>query len=146
MPLEVPHQERCSFCAYLAGERPYVILEQGPVVSILVTYEQRGEPHVLAIPSEHRETILDLQPDEGAALMDATIRCAAAIAAADDPTGIAVWQNNGIPAHQSVPHVHVHVAGTLAGGGTDWGPVPRITHEEAEAIADRLRPHLPPPP
>jgi len=54
-----------------------------------------------------------------------------------------VWQNNGIPAHQSVPHVHVHVAGTLPDGGTDWGDVERLTVAETAAIAEQLRAHLP---
>jgi histidine triad (HIT) family protein len=71
-------------------------------------------------------------------------RASRAIAAESDPEGIAVWQNNGTPAHQSVPHVHVHVAATLPGGGTDWGDVPALPLDETDHIADRLRPHLPP--
>ena len=77
--------------------------------------------------------------------MDATVRASRAIAAAYDPAGIAVWQNNGRPAHQSVPHVHVHVAGTVPGGGTIWGDVPRSDLAGTEAIARRLAAHLEPP-
>jgi histidine triad (HIT) family protein len=69
--------------------------------------------------------------------------CAAeSIVGAFDPEGVAVWQNNGIPAHQSVPHVHVHVAGTLPEGGTNWGDVARLTVAETDAIGARLRPYL----
>jgi histidine triad (HIT) family protein len=142
MPLDLPHQERCSFCAYLDGERPYAIAERSDLTAILVTREQRGVAHVLAIPASHRLSVLDLADDEAAAVMDAVRRSAAAIAAAYDPSGIAVWQNNGRPAFQTIPHVHFHVAGTLPQGGTDWGDVPAISMEEAQAIADRLRPHL----
>lgn len=46
-----------------------------------------------------------------------------------------VWQNNGIPAHQSLPHLHFHVAGTLPDGGTDWGDVPKLTLAQTDAIA-----------
>lgn len=41
--------------------------------------------------------------------MTAVCRAARMIVAAYDADGVAVWQNNGIPAHQSVPHVHFHV-------------------------------------
>ncbi|MFI9842453.1 HIT family protein [Nonomuraea sp. NPDC051941] len=69
-------------------------------------------------------------------------RAARAIAAAYDPGGIAVWQNNGAPAHQTVPHVHFHVAGTLPDGGTRWGEVPRLDLDETDGIAKRLSLHL----
>jgi len=141
--LVLPPDDPCAFCRYLAGESRYTILERGPLVSMLVTFEQRGLGHVLVVPNAHRTTILDLVPEEHGPLLEATARAAAAIRGAYDPDGIAVWQNNGVPAHQTVPHVHVHVAGTLPGGGTEWGDVPRLPFEETDAIADRLRPHLP---
>jgi len=76
--------------------------------------------------------------------MDAVARATRAIVGAFDPGGVAVWQNNGIPAHQTVPHVHVHVAGTLINGGTEWGAVERLTTSVTDQIAARLQPHLPP--
>jgi histidine triad (HIT) family protein len=139
--LELPDID-CAFCTYLRGDVPYTILERGPVVSVLVTFEQRGLGHVLVIPTVHRPTILELTPAEATEVMATTIRCTQAIVGAYDPAGVAVWQNNGIPAHQSVPHVHVHVAGTFPGRGTEFGDVPRLPTSETDAIADRLRPHL----
>lgn len=62
-----------------------------------------------------------------------------------DPEGVAVWQNNGIPAYQSVPHLNFHVAGTLPDGGTEWGDVLALRVAQTDAIADQLRPHLPDP-
>ncbi len=109
---------------------------------MLVTYEQRGQGHVLVIPVQHRVTLLDLPLPEGAAVMDGVVRAAEAITRAFDPDGIAVWQNNGVPAHQSVPHVHFHVAGTMPDGGTIWGEVDKVEVAKTDAIARRLRPHL----
>lgn len=71
--------------------------------------------------------------------MEGIRRTARAIDAAEHRPGIAVWQNNGLPAHQSIPHLHFHVAGTLPGGGTDWNEVPEISISETEVIGDRLR-------
>lgn len=140
--IEVPHADPCPFCEYLAGRMPYTILRRNDVTATLVTREQRGVAHVLVIPVAHRETVLDLADDEAAALMLEVRAMAYAIDRAVAPRGISVWQNNGVPSHQSVPHVHVHVTGTFPGGGTEWGEVPRLSVEETDAIAARLRPHL----
>jgi histidine triad (HIT) family protein len=143
VPLDLPADDDCAFCAYLAGTRPYTILERDHLTATLVTFEQRGLGHVLVVPLAHRVTILDVTPAESAALMAGVRRVTAAIVGAYDPAGVAVWQNNGVPAHQTVPHVHVHVAGTLPGGGTEWGDVPRLPMAATDAIAERLGPHLP---
>jgi histidine triad (HIT) family protein len=132
----------CAFCGYLDGRWRYTILRRDAATATLVTREQRGTSHVLVIPVAHRETILDLTDEESYALAVAVREAARAIERAERVPGIAVWQNNGVPAHQTVPHVHFHVAGTLPGGGTDWGRVPRLDLDETDAIADRLRPHL----
>jgi histidine triad (HIT) family protein len=141
MPLRVPVADPCSFCEYLAGRRPYTVLHRDDVVAVLVTREQRGSLHVLVIPVAHRETVLDLTPAEDAPLLAAVRRAARAVVAATDAEGVSVWQNNGVPAHQSVPHVHVHVAATLPGGGTEWGRVPTLSVEQTDALAARLRPY-----
>jgi histidine triad (HIT) family protein len=143
MPLLLPKEDPCSFCAYLAGDRPYTVLEHCELTALLVTFEQRGLGHLLVVPTAHRVTLFDLSEEETMALSSATTRAAAAIRDAFDPEGIVIWQNNGVPASQSVPHVHVHVAGTVPGGGTISVSVPRLSVRETDAIADRLRAHLP---
>jgi histidine triad (HIT) family protein len=52
--------------------------------------------------------------------------------------GIAIWQNNGVPAGQAITHVHFHVAGTLEEGGTEFGPVEEISVAETDEIAKKL--------
>ncbi len=126
MPLVLPPASPCSFCEYLAGTRPYTILERNDLTAMLVTYEPRGRGHILVIPLEHRETSLELTSAEQSAVMGGVVRATRAIVGAFDPLGVAVWQNNGIPANQSVPHLHFHVAGTLPEGGTAWGTVDRL--------------------
>jgi histidine triad (HIT) family protein len=94
---------------------------------------------VLVVPVRHRESILDVTDEEAAALMRGIRRAARAIDWAEGRPGIAIWQNNGIPAHQSIPHLHFHVAATIPGGGTNWDDVNELTLTETEEIAERLR-------
>ncbi len=71
-------------------------------------------------------------------MMDTLAWDAAAIDATFERPGIAVWQNNGTAAHQAIPHLHFHIAGTLTGGGTDFGDVPELTVEQTDQIAARI--------
>lgn len=135
----IPLEEKCSFCSYLRGERAYTIFYRDNLAAILVTQEQRGNPHFLVIPCEHRETILDLTDEEMMRISILLKELSIAIVKAYSSKGISIWQNNGVSASQSIPHVHFHIAGTLAEGGTDWGIVPELTLKETQQIADKLK-------
>ncbi len=137
--IDVPGDDgECAFCAYLSGRRRYTILGHGKLTAVLVTREQRGVSHLLVVPIGHRPTILDLANDEADAVMWGIRQAAALIDRAEQSTGIAIWQNNGVPASQTIAHLHFHVAGTLDGGGTDWGEVRELSTDETDAIAARL--------
>jgi histidine triad (HIT) family protein len=138
MHLDVPDAEPCAFCEYLAGTRPYTILYRSEMIAVLVTREQRGEGHLLVLPVRHKETLLDLDLIERHAIMDwLSIACAAIDGTFERP-GIAVWQNNGTDAHQAIPHFHFHIAGTLGGGGTNFGTVPELSVAETDALAAKI--------
>lgn len=117
------------------------MLARDAAAAVLVTRQQRGRMHVLVIPTAHRATIMDLTGAEYGPLMGYLARAARAVAAAVGPDGIAVWQKNGVANGQTVPHVHFHVAGTLPGGGTEWGVVPEVSVAETDELAVTLRPH-----
>lgn len=140
--LDLPNNKSCAFCDYLSGRRPFTVAARTPDIAILVTREQRGMPHLLVVPVEHRETILDLSDSEIKAIAVGVRAAAQAINDAYARPGIAVWQNNGVPAHQTIAHAHFHVAGTLPEGGTDWGEVPEEPLEKTEEIAHTIVPHL----
>ncbi len=141
--LDVPSpNEPCAFCDYLSGRRPFTVLHRTELVATLVTREQRGVGHVLVVPVAHRPTLLDLTAAEAPLIMTTVIEVADAIAHAYAPTGIAVWQNNGVPANQMIPHMHFHVAGALSDGGTDFGDVPELSIRDTDVIAENLRPFL----
>jgi histidine triad (HIT) family protein len=140
--LDVPENQACAFCDYLAGRRPFTVAARTEQIAILVTREQRGLPHLLVVPTAHRKTILDLTDSETAAIALGVRAAAQAINDAYERPGIAIWQNNGVPAHQTIAHAHFHVAGTLPEGGTEWGEVSEEPLEKTAAIARNLVPYL----
>lgn len=94
---------------------------------------------MLVLPIRHAETILDLSDEEIIQLSLRVKNIAKLIDQKYQKHGIAVWQNNGKAAGQAISHVHFHVAGTLSGSGTEWGPVPELSLIETEQIAEKLR-------
>lgn len=140
--LVLPDTYPCAFCDYLSGARPFTILYREQDAAVLVTREQRGVSHLLVITTRHVPTILELEDEEAHAVIDLARRAARVIDRVDQRPGISVWQNNGVDAHQAIPHLHFHIAGTEEGGGTEWDEVHQLSLEETDAIAERLRPHL----
>lgn len=136
--IDLPENDTCAFCAYLKGERPYTILSRTDKTATFVTREQRGHPHLLILPLRHVPTILELTDEEAAAVAVEVRNAAFLIDRAYSKPGIAVWQNNGVPAGQAINHVHFHVAGTLPGGGTEFGDVEEISVEQTDKIAKIL--------
>lgn len=138
MSIKLPEDGSCAFCAYLKEERPYTILWREARVAVLVTREQRGIDHLLVIPVHHYATLLDIPNDDAQDLFLALRDAAASIAKTNGPDGIAVWQNNGVAAGQAIGHAHFHVAGTLPGGGTQFGDVEEVPLSFTDEIAARL--------
>lgn len=136
--IDLPENDTCAFCAYLKGDRPYTILSRTDKTATFVTREQRGHPHLLVLPLRHVPTILELTDEEAAAVAVEVRNAAFLIDRAYSKPGIAVWQNNGVPAGQAINHVHFHVAGTLPGGGTEFGDVEEISVEQTDKIAKIL--------
>ncbi|GAA2951369.1 HIT family protein [Microbacterium schleiferi] len=141
--IDLPEEDKCAFCDYLAGRRPYTVLWREDRVAVLVTREQRGIAHLLILPTRHVPSLLHLADEDAESVMIAVRDAALTIDRAYERPGIAVWQNNGLAAHQAIAHLHFHVAGTLPGGGTDFGEVPELNVEATDKIAERLAPFVP---
>ena len=140
--LVVPEAYPCAFCDYLRGTRPFTVLYRESLAAVLVPREQRGVSHLLVVTTRHVPTLLGLREAELHAVSSLLQRAAAAIDSVDERPGISVWQNNGVDAHQAIPHFHFHVAGTLDGGGTEWKEVHELSIAETDVIAERLRSHF----
>ncbi len=150
MPLELPQHERgCPFCRNIEGWTEAVVVENLAESFAFLNPRQFGRGHVLVIPKRHAPTVLDLTSAEAVAIMRQVHRLAAAIAKALDPSGLNIFQNNGLTAGQMVAHYHVHIVPSYPGdppGGRIFrsADFERTPYEERVALAERIRRHLVP--
>jgi histidine triad (HIT) family protein len=130
----------CVFCSIVAGETPaHRVLEDEACVAFLDA-RPVFPGHVLVVPRDHRETLLDLTTEEVAALFERARRVCGAAESALGAQGTFVGMNNRIS--QSVPHAHVHVVPRRKGDGLRGFFWPRQKYgsdAEAAALAERLR-------
>jgi histidine triad (HIT) family protein len=128
----------CLFCAVLAGSAPgHVVLDTPVAVGFLDT-RPVFKGHVLVVPRDHVDTLLDLPPEAVGTFFTEVQRVAAAVPAALGAQGTLVAINNRVS--QSVPHLHVHVIPRTRGDGLRGFLWPRHRYaDEAEAARYRDR-------
>jgi len=97
------------FARILRGEIPAVKVYEDDKTLAFMDVMPQADGHVLVIPKEAAENILDLSHEGAAALMTTTQKIAKAIKKGLNAPGIMVAQLNGAAAGQSVLHVHFHI-------------------------------------
>jgi histidine triad (HIT) family protein len=133
----------CEFCQVIAGRKGATkILDDELVVAFLDT-SPVFKGHVLVVPREHHETLVDVPADLLAPLFIEVQRVQVAVMAAVDAKGTFVAMNNVVS--QSVPHLHVHVVPRTKGDGLKGFFWPRTKYADAteyEDYAARIRGEL----
>ncbi len=100
----------CIFCDVIAGRAPAAQVWQDEHCAAFMDLFPLSEGHVLVVPRHHAALLNDLPAE----LRDHLFRIACRVIAAqkslglhDDGANLVV--NDGKPANQHVPHVHVHL-------------------------------------
>lgn len=145
----------CVFCRIARGELPSTrIYEDEDVIAFMDIFPLR-RGHVLVVPRQHRQHLHELPPALRAHLVDTATRVARALYASPlQPAAVHYAVNDGPAAHQTVPHVHLHVLPRYQGDAgsfllrllrkpLDLALGPARTGVLA-ADAEAIRAHLPP--
>src|SRR5579871_29523 len=103
------------FARILRGEIPSVNVFEDDKTLAFMDVMPQAEGHVLVIPREPAESVLDLSAEGASALMETTRLVAKAVKKGLGAPGIMLAMLNGAPAGQSVFHVHFHVIPRSAG-------------------------------
>ena len=131
------------FDKIIAGRIPcHKVYEDAQVLAFLdIAPLSRG--HTLVIPKEPAATLDRLSDESAAALGRVLPRICRAVIAVTGVTEYNVLENNGMGAHQAVPHVHFHIIpkpNETAGLGIKW-PAGRPDGDAAQ-LARQLALHL----
>lgn len=111
MPMFVDHSPpgECIFCRLVAGEIPSAKVCEDELTVAFMDIGQVNPGHVLVATKRHAVTLLDITPEEAAAVLQTAQRVARAAQAAFDPPGMTLFQANGPVGGQTVFHFHLHV-------------------------------------
>lgn len=135
----------CIFCKIVAGEIPCTKVFEDDLVFSLMDICPLNEGHLLVVPKEHFENILDIPPDLYGHLASVLCRISRAVQDSLSPDGMNVMQLNGRAGNQVVPHVHLHLVPRWNGDGLricGWEPVQGDPGKIA-AAADQIRSKMP---
>ncbi|GAB3757694.1 HIT family protein [Microlunatus parietis] len=127
------------FCQIARGELPAAEVARTDRLVAFLDHRPVFKGHVLIIPVDHVDTLLDLPPDLMQPLLDLGREIAAALGTALGAQGSFVAMNNVIS--QSVPHLHLHVVPRSKGDGLRGFFWPRTKYADGEqqAYAERIR-------
>ena len=133
----------CIFCKIVAGEIPAAKVYEDALTIAFMDLGQVNPGHVLVASKRHAVTVLDLTPEEAAAIMVTAQRIAAAAQATFEPDGITLFQANGEAGGQTVRHMHMHVLPrhTQDGVALTWPrkePAPQVLQGYAEQLRTAL--------
>jgi histidine triad (HIT) family protein len=132
----VSPDDGCLFCAIARGDVPaHMVIDEEEVLAFLD--ERPVFPgHVLVIPRQHHDTLMDVPAPLLTTLMIAVQRVSRALEAENGlaADGVFVGINNRIS--QSVPHVHVHAIPRRRKDGLRGFFWPRQKYESEKAAAE----------
>lgn len=133
----------CIFCKIVAGEIPAAKVYEDALTIAFMDIGQVNPGHVLVASKRHAVTVLDLTPEEAAAIMVTAQRIAIAAQVAFEPDGITLFQANGEAGGQTVRHMHMHVLPRHAQDGValSWPrkePAPQLLQGYAEQLRAAL--------
>ena len=101
--------DNCIFCKIVAGEIPASKVYEDDHFLAFLDISQVTPGHTLVIPKKHARNLLEMTPDETAALFNIVSRVTKKVESATQPQGMNIISNMEEIAGQSVFHTHVHI-------------------------------------
>lgn len=132
----------CIFCEIAAGRTPQssTIVYQDDLVVAFMDRAPRNPGHVLVIPIQHADGILDVPAATVGRMAAVAQRIATAITRTDlRADGFNLQSNTGAVAGQSVRHLHLHVIPRFVGEPPYQGDTNIASAADVAAVAKKLR-------
>jgi histidine triad (HIT) family protein len=116
----------CIFCKIVAGELPAAKLHEDERTLAFLDINPGTRGHLLVIPKRHARDILEIEPEELAAVTASVQTMARRVSERLGVAGLNIINSCGAAAWQTVFHLHVHVIPRYADDGLvlPWMPAP----------------------
>jgi histidine triad (HIT) family protein len=134
-------REDCIFCKIVEGIIPSIRVYEDDKALAFMDIAPLNRGHLLVVPKDHVETIVDIDPQVYGHLASLICRLAKVVQAEVQPDGMNVMQLNGEAGNQVVPHLHMHLVPRWEGDKLTicaWEPV-MGNKDEIAATADAIR-------
>ena len=128
----------CVFCSICRGQEDAVILDETAETLAFAPLDHLSEGHMLVIPREHHESLLDVPEPTLFAVMK-HVRSISRRLCACEFDGVNLLNDSGRAAHQSVPHFHVHLAPRREDDQLDLWPDSSYDGTDVERIYEDVR-------
>jgi histidine triad (HIT) family protein len=130
----------CIFCKIVAGEIPAQIIDQDEHTLTFLDIAPATRGHALVIPKRHATDLLEIDPNQLAAVTMAAKRQAQRARDRLGADGVNLINSCGSAAWQTVFHFHMHVIPRYVGDPLKlpWEPTPGDMDEIAK-VAGELR-------
>jgi histidine triad (HIT) family protein len=99
----------CIFCKIVDGELPATKIDEDDRTITFMDIHPGTRGHALVIPKEHSRDLLEIDPDDLAAVVKAGQRLAKRMPQALGADGVNLINSCGSAAWQTVFHFHLHV-------------------------------------
>lgn len=131
-------KNNCIFCAITAGEIPSFKIYEDELVLAFLDINPFATGHVLVVPKNHSEGLLDTDDETLAAVITRVKKVAEHIKNVLPADGFNILQNNGEAAGQTVKHLHFHIIPRMNGGALKFESGAGDM-AELSSLAERLR-------
>lgn len=128
----------CIFCKIIKGEIPTDKVYEDKAALAFLDISPVNKGHVLVIPKQHFETLLDLPDKVLHQTMKIVKKTAKAVMLALNADGFNISMNNFGAAGQIVSHVHFHVIPRFSKDGLKHWPGKEYKGNESKEIAKKI--------
>jgi histidine triad (HIT) family protein len=132
----------CLFCKIVAGEIPATIIASDERTVSFMDINPATRGHALVVPRAHARDLLEIEPDDLAAVAHAGQRLARTAKTVLEADGINLLNSCGADAWQTVFHFHLHVIPRYEGDPLrlPWTPGPGDM-DNIQATGRQLKEH-----
>lgn len=111
--------DNCTFCNLIHGAAEVSICHEDSDSIAFMDIQPVNNGHILVVPREHHESLLDVPQELGIHLFKVTMRLANAVRRVTGCDDLNIVVNSGVAAGQDEPHYHVHIIPRRDGDGFD---------------------------